>query len=72
MVFILQNYMRDLMKLYTIKQVCSLLEVGKTTAFALIKNKKLKSVKIGKSTRITDFDLNNFICDLRNEFTWKI
>lgn len=64
--------MRDLMKLYTIKQVCGLLEVGKTTAFALIKNNKLKSVKIGKSTRITDFDLNNFICDLRKEFTWKI
>lgn len=55
------------MKLYTIKDVCQIFSIGKTTVYKLIKEGKLKFVKIADCTRFTGFDIQSFIESIRNK-----
>jgi len=53
------------MKLLTTEEVAEYLRVKPATVRSLIRDKKLKAVKIGPEYRITDEDLNTFIDENR-------
>ncbi len=48
-------------KLLTIKEVCEYLNVSKPTIYRLIKEGKLKPIKIGRATRFDKEDIDKFI-----------
>ncbi|MBT5016042.1 excisionase family DNA-binding protein [Candidatus Peregrinibacteria bacterium] len=48
-------------RLYTAEQVSKILQVHHLTVLKLIKQKKLKAVKVGRVYRITEAALNTFI-----------
>lgn len=48
-------------KLLTIPELCSLLNIGRNTAYTLIKEKKLKSFKIGNTWKIPVDSVNEYI-----------
>ena len=52
--------------LLTINEICSILRIGKTKAYELIKQKKIKSIKIGKKIIIPSSELNNYIAKQLN------
>ena len=52
-------------QLHRIGSVQSRLEMSRSAIYALIESKKLKAVKIGKSIRITEEDLQAFIAGLK-------
>ena len=47
--------------LLTIEDVCKELGIGKNTAYALIKDKKIKSAKVGKRHLIHRAELQKYI-----------
>ena len=47
-------------KLYTVKEVADNLKLSVRKVYDLIKQKKLKVVKIDRSTRIREIDLQRF------------
>lgn len=49
------------MKVYTIDEVATLLQVTRRTIYTYIKDGKLKAVKIGKYWRITEKALEAFL-----------
>ncbi len=49
--------------LLTIEDVCKELGIGKNTAYALIKNKKIKSAKVGKRHLIHRAELQKYIAN---------
>ena len=57
-------------KLLTPKEIASLLQLGHTKILELIKLGQLKAIKIGKSFRITKYDLHDFIEKNRYHSTW--
>lgn len=52
-------------RLYTPMQACSLLGVGRTRLYALMKSGDLRSVKLGKSRRIRRSALDTYIENLQ-------
>ncbi len=48
-------------RLLTVKEVCEYLNVSKPTVYRLIKEGKLKPIKIGKATRFEKEDIDKFI-----------
>lgn len=48
-------------KLLTVSELCSELHISKTTAYKMLHNKAIKSVKIGKKILITREDLTQYI-----------
>jgi excisionase family DNA binding protein len=48
-------------KLYTIEDVCISLSIGRTKLYELIGGGELKTIKLGKSRRITSESLSNYI-----------
>lgn len=50
-------------KLYSIDEVASALAVGRLTIYRLLKQKILKKVQVGRSVRITEKSLAEFIED---------
>jgi len=48
-------------RLYTAEQVATMLQVHHLTVLKLIKQKKLKAVKVGRVYRITEAALNAFL-----------
>ena len=48
-------------KIYTAEQVAKLLQVHHLTVLKLIKQKKLKAVKVGRVYRISESALNAFL-----------
>lgn len=49
------------MNLFTPKQVAEKLQLSIITVYSYIKTKQLIAIKIGRSYRITENDLNNFL-----------
>lgn len=50
-------------KIYTVNETAQILKVHFNTVYELIRQKKIKAVKIGKTYRITDEFINEFIQD---------
>ncbi len=48
-------------KLYSILEVCDILQLTRRTVYTYIKEGKLKAVKIGKYWRVTEENLSEFI-----------
>ena len=47
--------------LHTIKQVCGLLQLGRTKVHELIKSRQLRTIHIGRATRVANDSLLEFI-----------
>lgn len=45
----------------TSQEICDVLHIGKTTLYNLLKNKKIQSIKIGNSYRVTKLWLLEYI-----------
>jgi excisionase family DNA binding protein len=46
---------------YTVEQVAKLLNIGRDKVYYLLRTHQLRSIKIGKSRRITDEQLAEFV-----------
>ena len=46
---------------YTVEQVAKMLNVGRDKVYYLLRTRQLRSIKIGKSRRITEEQLAEFI-----------
>lgn len=49
------------MTVYTLKEACDFLRIGRNTIYALIDAGKLKGFKIGKLRRFTQEELEGFV-----------
>jgi excisionase family DNA binding protein len=56
------SYMRG----YTVEQVAEMLQVGRDKVYLLLRTGQLRSIKIGRSRRITDQQLAEFVTSLDN------
>lgn len=54
--------------MHSIKDVAKMLSVSTKTVYRLINQGKLAMVKIGRSTRIDEAELDNFLLSLRREW----
>lgn len=54
-------------ELLTIDDLCKILDIGRTTAYRLIKTKKIKSGKLGNKIRITRKALVEYISNTLEE-----
>ena len=52
------------MRAYTVEQVAEILHVGRDKVYGLLRTGQLRSIKIGKSRRITGEHLAEFIAAL--------
>ena len=52
------------MQAYTVEQVAEMLHIGRDKVYYLLRTGQLRSIKIGKSRRITDRHLADFIASL--------
>ncbi len=52
------------MQAYTVEQVAEILSIGRDKVYFLIRSGQLRSIKIGKSRRITDRHLAEFLAAL--------
>lgn len=55
------------MKAYTVEQVADMLHIGRDKVYYLLRTDQLRSIKIGKSRRITDRHVAEFIASLEND-----
>lgn len=53
--------MNDKTKTFSVHELCSMLNIGRNTAYTLIKTKKLKAFKIGKSWKIPASSVEEYI-----------
>jgi excisionase family DNA binding protein len=51
---------------YTVEQVAEMLHIGRDKVYFLLRTRQLRSIKIGKSRRITSEQLAAFIASLEN------
>jgi excisionase family DNA binding protein len=49
------------MQAYTVEQVAKMLNIGRDKVYYLLRTRQLRSLKIGKSRRITEEQLAEFI-----------
>ena len=54
------------MQAYTVKQVAEMLHVGRDKVYYLLRTGQLRSIKIGKSRRITAKHVSDFIASLED------
>jgi len=52
---------------YTVEQVAEMLHIGRDKVYYLLRTGQLRSIKIGKSRRITNWNLAEFIVALDND-----
>jgi excisionase family DNA binding protein len=52
---------------YTVEQVAKMLNISRDKVYYLLRTRQLRSIKIGKSRRITDRHLADFIATLEGE-----
>jgi excisionase family DNA binding protein len=52
---------------YTVEQVAKMLNVSRDKVYYLLRTRQLRSIKIGKSRRITDQHLAAFIASLEDD-----
>ena len=55
------------MKAYTVEQVADMLHIGRDKVYYLLRTGQLRSIKIGKSRRITARQLTEFIASLEED-----
>ncbi len=55
------------MKAYTVEQVADMLHIGRDKVYYLLRTGQLRSIKIGKSRRITAKHLAEFIASLEED-----
>lgn len=53
--------MNDKTRTLSVQELCSMLNIGRNTAYTLIKTKKLKAFKIGKSWKIPASSVEEYI-----------
>jgi excisionase family DNA binding protein len=51
---------------YTVEQVAKMLNISRDKVYYLLRTRQLRSIKIGKSRRITDVHLAAFIASLED------
>ena len=54
------------MQAYTVEEVAKMLNISRDKVYYLLRTRQLRSVKIGKSRRITDQHLAAFIASLED------
>ena len=54
------------MQAYTVEQVAKMLNISRDKVYYLLRTRQLRSIKIGKSRRITDQHLADFIASLED------
>jgi excisionase family DNA binding protein len=52
---------------YTVEQVAKMLNISRDKVYYLLRTHQLRSIKIGKSRRITDAHLSAFIASLEGD-----
>jgi excisionase family DNA binding protein len=52
---------------YTVEQVAKMLNISRDKVYYLLRTHQLRSIKIGKSRRITDQHLADFIASLEDQ-----
>jgi excisionase family DNA binding protein len=52
---------------YTVEQVAKMLHISRDKVYYLLRTRQLRSIKIGKSRRITDAHLAAFLASLEGE-----
>ena len=55
------------MQAYTVEQVAKMLNISRDKVYYLLRTRQLHSIKIGKSRRITDRHLADFIASLEDD-----
>lgn len=55
----------NILKLYTVEEVARILKITRVTLYNYIKTNKLQASKIGRTYRIKEADLMNFLKDYR-------
>ena len=55
------------MQALTVEQVAKMLNIGRNKVYYLLRTSQLRSIKIGKSRRITDEQLAEFIASLEDD-----
>ena len=55
------------MQAYTVEQVAKMLHISRDKVYYLLRTRQLRSVKIGKSRRITDVHLAAFLASLEDD-----
>ena len=55
------------MQAYTVEQVAKMLRISRDKVYYLLRTRQLRSIKIGKSRRITDQHLAAFIDSLEDD-----
>jgi excisionase family DNA binding protein len=51
---------------YTVEQVAKMLNISRDKVYYLLRTRQLRSIKIGKSRRITDQHLADFVASLED------
>jgi excisionase family DNA binding protein len=46
---------------FTVPEVCGLLRIGRATLYRLFKSKVLKGVKVGRTRRVRESDLERYL-----------
>jgi excisionase family DNA binding protein len=52
---------------YTVEQVAKMLNISRDKVYYLLRTRQLRSIKIGKSRRITDQHLADFVASLEGD-----
>ena len=55
------------MQAYTVEQVAKMLNISRDKVYYLLRTRQLRSIKIGKSRRITDQHVAAFIASLEDD-----
>ena len=55
------------MQAYTVEQVAKMLHISRDKVYYLLRTRQLRSIKIGKSRRITDAHLAAFLASLEDD-----
>lgn len=55
------------MQAYTVEQVAKMLHISRDKVYYLLRTRRLRSIKIGKSRQITDQHLADFIASLERD-----
>jgi len=55
---------RPTLRAYTVEQVAEILHIGRDKVYFLLRSGQLRSIKIGKSRRITDQHIAEFVSSL--------
>jgi excisionase family DNA binding protein len=61
------GFVMEMDKLYSVKETLKALCISRTNLYGLVKDGKLKPLKLGKRTLFPETELNRFIEDLKDK-----